>query len=468
MLAWEEQTTFLTFRAEVKEVSAISWGRLGDVVYLEKKAVNSVSPGDTPVVEPPSLSHSLPRTILQEAFLGSRLNDLTEIKDLKAFFSLLTSTAPDTLPYAAIVEQAFSSIFYTVLWTPDYSDPARDWLGDPLVYTITHTPFRKFKAVLPWLFSASAEAVRLDCLCAELLSSLFYLYDDVLDQKQVRYGQKTAYSLFGSGGRDDCWERARAFDTPQAERFLQGDQERRQLWAESLDQIQSYEDLRVQPQTGLSFSAYQEQSEKRTGFLGEWWQRVADRTGNAELGRVLREVYPTCAFTGQLRNDLRNTRVMEIYNGGTRFSDFIEGRVTAVTILVRERASIRDQRWINETIWQRQTALSDDEIRRLDAICHKSGVLAEVAEKISCSIQRITERFEMSALDDDVKALGLGWIFRQFHVGVTGHYQDSHPSANRFIQAIKRLSHATEEANDNLLALQLPSPDGSPPAILSR
>lgn len=431
--------------------------------------MSTVSPGDTPVVEQLSFSHPLPGTTIEQAFLASRLNDLTEIKDLRAFFSLLGSTAPDTLPYAAIVEQAFSSIFYTVLWTPAYAGLAGDWLGDPLVHTITHTPFRKFKAVLPWLFSASAEAARLDCLCAELLSSLFYLYDDVLDKKTVRYGKETAYKRFGSWGKDECWKRARALDTPQAERFFQGDQARRQLWAKSLDQIQSYEDLRVQAQEGLSFAAYRQQSEKRTGFLGEWWQRVADLTGNAELGRVLREVYPRCAFTGQLRNDLRNTRVAEIHNGGTRFSDFTEGRVTAVTILVRKKApSEEDRRWINKTIWARQTPLSDDEISRLEAICHASGALDKLTRDISDSIQHIQERFDGSTLGEDLKVLGLGWIFRQFHVGVTGHHQDTHPSANRFIQAIKRLSHSPEEAEGDSPASQRLSADGSLPAILSR
>lgn len=403
---------------------------------------------DEPDTEVPCSANASCIPTLEQAFSGAELDELVELNSLRHCFFLLGPTKPDTLPFAAIVEQLFSSTFYTALWTSCWAGPASDWLGEPLAYTVTHTPFRKFKAVLPWLSAACQGSIFLDCLCAELLASLFYLYDDVLDTRTMRYGKETAYSRFGRKGMEYSWARAHQLDLPAAAPFFQGDNERRRLWEKSLDEFAASERLHISEQDSLSFRAYRDRSARRTGFLGEWWQLAATRAGNDELSRVLDKVYPLCAFVGQIRNDLCNIDVREQQNGGIRFSDFTDGRITAVTILVREwvkeSASSQDRSWLQHEVWRSKRILRPDEMARLSVMCHRSQTIELLTSITDNSIQRIKEAINTSALSEDLKALWSGWVFRQFHVRVTGPYWDGDSSARQFIQAVRRLNRHDE------------------------
>lgn len=375
---------------------------------------------------------------------GSGINNVPEDFHLWPLFSsLLANPVAGTTSCDVVVEQIFTALFYNYLWTTDWEASITDWLGKALTHTIRHTPHRKFKASLPLLSLACNPSVMHECLCAELLFSLFYLYDDILDQKRSRYQRQTAFDAFGPEENLHSWQNAHRFNMPAAQ-ILLADEEHRDLWQHSLAQIEASEELPVSPQE-ISFEDYAQQSIKRLGFLGDWWKLAANTAHDTELKWVIEDMYPTSALIGQIRNDLRNTSIREVADGGIQFSDFTDGRATVVTILVRERASGKDRNWIEHNVWNRHKALSPDEVNKLYFICQDLSVLDDLATLAYGYSRDIETAINRSDLPADVKTIWRGWIFRQHRTGVVSPTLATDLEARRFIEAAQHLSaHAQE------------------------
>lgn len=369
----------------------------------------------------------------------SDINHIPEYSALRPLLALLAHPEANETRYAAVVEQVFTAFFYSYLWTTTWKTAITSWLGEGLAHTIRQTPHRKFKAALPWLSLACQPAAFYDCLCAELLFSLFYLYDDLLDNKTMRYGQTTALGKFGPASNRRSWDNAHRLDTPAARELL-ADTQRRDLWLHALDQFEVSEDRRLTCRDIIPFERYRQQSFERMGFLGDWWRRAAHMVDDTELQQLIDAIYPLSVFTGQIRNDLRNTDVREATNGGSQFSDFTDGWTTAVTILVRQRVSGKDRSWIERKVWNSQKPLAQDEIVKLYLICQELEVLNDLKTLVSQYIRQIESTIKQSCLSEDVKAIWLGWVFRQYRAEITSPTLAENPAARRFIEAAGRLS----------------------------
>ncbi len=390
-------------------------------------------------------------TILEPPQGSGALRNVPEPRDLKACLSNLErSFLLSPPPYIVVVEQVFSALFYNHLWTDLWMATLQKWLGEPLIHTVTYTPFRKYKASLPWLSLACQPSVALDCLCAEMLFSLFYLLDDIYDKKTRRYGKDTAYGLYGAGRNRDSLNRAYNFDKWSP--LFQGDSERAGLWLDSLNQIEASEKQHLAYHEAFPYTTYCEQSIERTSFLGKWWKRAAIVAQDRELNRVIDRIYSACALMGQIRNDLRNIDEREESEGGVQFSDFTDGRTTAVTILVREQSSGRERSWLQNVIWNHPNKrLSPDEKILLQCLCKETRQY--LTDQIIRDVQRVEQEIERSQLSEDVKALWLGWIFRQFCTEVISNQPENLLAIRRFIEAVRRLSKDAQE---------IPLPNGIP------
>lgn len=364
---------------------------------------------------------------------------LVEPLNLELCFQVLQTSNVAALPFYQVVETIFSSLFYTHIWAPHPVDLVDDWLSEPLIYTVTHTPFRKFKAALPWLLSGCNRDILRDCLCAELIFSLFYVIDDLLDQKRLRYGKETAFGKFGANINHSTWKQAHNLNEV-AIRFFEGSNERMQLWKASLAEIESEEKFRADATGTINLSQYFDRSKKRTAFLGAWWELASKMAGCRDLMSVFSEIYPLCAVAGQVRNDLRNMSHREKILGGEQFSDFTDGRYTALTIQVLDMAASSDLGWIQRLIWGRGLPVSLTEAIRLEQICLGSGAVEIIKTIINNKVHSAEAIVAQSNLSDEVKAILSGWIFRQFRVGVTSHYNDSCPDAVNFVAAAKSLA----------------------------
>lgn len=379
---------------------------------------------------------------VEPSFGSGALKNYPEPRELKAYLSnlaLIPLTARP--PYLIVVEHVFSALFYTQIWTADRSAALKNWLGEPLVHTVTNTPYRKYKASLPWLSLACEPSVVPDCLCAEVLFSLFYLLDDNYDQKTKRYGKDTSYGLYGE--RENRKSLDQAYHAEERLPFFQGDREWADLWIGSLRQIEASEKQRMSHDETVSYAVYCEHSIERTSFLGKWWKRAALKAQDAELSRVIERIYSSCALIGQVRNDIRNTDEREESEGGVQFSDFIDGRMTAVTLLVRQHSTGRDRSWLENVVWKHHNKkLTPYEKKMLQYLCKE--VRQHLTKQIAEAVQNIEEEIERSHLSEEVKAIWLGWVFRQLRADVTSDLPEHTLVASRFIEAARYLSrHVT-------------------------
>jgi geranylgeranyl pyrophosphate synthase len=355
-----------------------------------------------------------------------------------SYLSLLRHISPNDLPYAKIVETVFSAVFYTYMWSSNIVRGIHKWLEEPLMYTVTTTPFRKFRAALPWLSTECRSESFLDSICAELLFALFYIYDDVLDHKTMRYGRPTSFGKFGAGSLLS-WHAAHTTEGI-GEYVLEGDKERIELWHETLSNISKCEHERTTRKNIIPLVDYCEHSISRTRFLGMWWERSAKSCKQAELSNLIAEVYPTCALAGQLRNDLRNIDDREKAGGGIQFSDFTEGKITAITLTTLNMACIKDRDWILDQVWGKYHKLSDSVIDRLRRICFDSGAVNMIKELLVSNITTIENAVNDSQLHPAVKLLWQAWIYRQFRVNVTAEPSEFSWSAKTFIEGVSYLS----------------------------
>jgi geranylgeranyl pyrophosphate synthase len=368
------------------------------------------------------------------------LNDLPEPLSFASYLSMLRQVSPDTLAYARLVDTAFSALFYNYLWTDRCSMEFGTWLGQPLIYTVTTTPFRKFRASLPWLSTECDENGSIDSICAEVLFALFYIYDDVLDRKNHRYGRRTSYGCFGERTLAS-WNAAHKIEGI-GKNVLGCDKDRIELWRETLEHIQEAEQIRVSQKEFPSLSEYCQQSIRRTEFLGLWWDRSVRACYRFNVAELIAAIYPLCALAGQLRNDLRNTENREFTSGGNPYSDFTDARITAITLATFNVVGKVDKSWIMQKVWGKGGCTIYMR-RRLKQICVESGAINLVRELLVSHIELIQNHVKHSNVPSSVKKLWLGWVHRQFCSSVTVRWSDTSPDSTAFIKAIGNLSKST-------------------------
>lgn len=342
--------------------------------------------------------------------------------------------SPD-MPYARVVEQALVIKGFMPLWTAEVRQDLEAWLGAPLIYTLEKQPFRKWPSALPFLSTGSNPAARINARCAQLQMAHWYLHDDLKDAKLIRYGQPTAYAIYGP---EACWASwAAALKVGEiGAKALGNDPDRIDFWQESLAALHRAQMDRLHGDGPISFQAYLQQSRERASFIGEWRERTARAAGETALAEFIARINPECATVGQVRNDLRNAQPREQVLGGEIFSDFKEGKKTAVTFLALNRFfPTLDDLWLPETT------------KLLPLLVHPENqgpiidALDDAHTFLLGFITYIEDDIKTSELTEDVKTLWLGWVYRQFRTGVTHSHDDINPEASaKFLQAVENLS----------------------------
>lgn len=365
----------------------------------------------------------------------------------RGLVAFVQSHNPEKVAYTPVVQAAFSSLFYSNLWTPELVENLRDWIGEPLEHTVIATPHRKFKAVLPFLSLGCDQRVVKEVLAAEILFSLFYLHDDVIDNKFQRYGKATAFGVYGGEANINSWRRAHELGKEGRE-FLENEGNE-SLWVKILTELEDNQNKRVSVGLETTFQEYALQSMKRTMFLGEWWQQAARKVNDTNFAEFIGNVYPYCALVGQLCNDLRNVSPQEFESGGIRFSDFTDGKVTSMTLLTltdtRSDLSADDISWVKEKVWESGVPLTESEILKMEEICQSGGAVDSLRDIIRGIITVIENYIETSSLSPDVKTIWQGWVALQFKNGLIGHLDYANPEeTENFINAFARLSSKTQ------------------------
>jgi geranylgeranyl pyrophosphate synthase len=333
------------------------------------------------------------------------------------------------------VETAFKHVFFADIWSRVNKKALNTWLGKPIAYTIKNTPFRKFKAVLPWLSVERDEQLLIDCFCAELMFSWFYVIDDIADKKTLRYGTTTSYGVYGI---ETCLHTLDSgVNIGQfGEMFLDGDSNRIELWQSLSSKLVELQNERLLI-TADAHDQYVSNSVKRTWFLADWWMHTATKRHDDDLREMIGSIYSYCALAGQLRNDLRNLTEREQDDGGIRFSDFSFGKATAVTMTVLDASNRSEYEWIIDCVWNQRRSLTSKEQEVLYKICCSSGAIERVKSQILDLYILIETTILSSNIREQLKIIWLGWAKRQFLIGVSMGYKEYTNFTPLFLDSVR-------------------------------
>lgn len=322
--------------------------------------------------------------------------------------------------YAEIVNDLFDA-GSEMLWDTDESTFFNRWLGKPFIYTVESIP-RQWPGSFIYLLTGCDKRARGDALALASIWNLFYIHDDVQDEKTMRYGQKTALEVYG---RSDCcqtWKKAISV-MPNGENAL-SNEDRRSYWLSTLRTIEKLQKKRHNSAI-LDLETYSEQSTERLLFIRKWWQRAALATDDIILANFIAKYARLGAVSAQIRNDIKNTTPREGKQGGRICSDFSDARSTFVTILTFERASLKEQNWLRDNIWGSKKALSEDEIATILAICQKNHVLDDLTNQLIKNIEIIENAVHKSKLSKTQKAIWKAHIYKTYKTHVIPDDKDT-------------------------------------------
>ncbi|MGY4101248.1 polyprenyl synthetase family protein [Nocardia sp. R16R-3T] len=336
----------------------------------------------------------------------------------------------------AYVNEAFETIFQGHIRAHYLFRSAERLLGPAARSTVDMLAGRRFRSCLPYLMLRCDSRAAPAAMICELVGVLFYLHDDLLDGKTARYGSPTALGELGTGPSlatlSEGRQRLSHFLTDLSEDLAT-------LWEDCVHGMLTQQIMRHSVHRTSSLRDYCCSSTARVDFVGDCWKYCGLLAENALFTQLIRNSYSHCAIAGQLRNDLRNTMERETLLGGQRYSDILDGRCTAVTILLRERAQ-RDE--LDDLMSRASTAAG-----RLSLGSDIEALLQryEIRRTISLLVQYEAEIARMWARDlpigHEERILWDAWLDRQFLTGVMHDYSSTDFQRGvEFTAAIEALS----------------------------
>lgn len=397
------------------------------------------------VGEPEELAYQIREpqyTSALQLFAYEALPENTIIESVLAFNQLVEHDVQHSAPFEPLVDQVFSSIFYSRL----FPHLQKTWPQHPareiLFYTVQQTPWRKFKSCVPYLLNTCHPSAITLALLAEVLFSIFYIMDDLCDGKGRRYGRVTSYGAFGAFA---------------GATFLLGAHHQTQIWLRQSSPISEDKNLyerikqlvtfcferlcaaqlaRQQAPLTQELSEYELRAVERTAFLGDLWGETCRATGHIAEARLIEKIYPSCAFIGQLKNDLRDIEERD----GCAFEDVARGVLTAPTIVLLERCSSPERHWFISEVWAKGPDRARECADNLHSLYQRHEVAKTIQAKCRNHLQMIQDAIRKSCISEDKQLVLRAWVRLQFEHGLLEESERDNVGKNKFIDAIARLT----------------------------
>ena len=282
-----------------------------------------------------------------------------------------------------------------LLWNKPLGKSIKHKLGEPFTYTVENLPRQWPGAFIYLLVNENPKALD-TCLSLASVWNLFYIHDDIKDEKQARYGTKTALSIFGKKVCRVTLEKA-----------LSGmglkDKVGKNI-ADTLGKLDKIQRHRFETPPS-DIREYEKQSVSRLMFIREYWIRAANSVNDIALAEFIGKSATLEAKTAQLRNDLKNVHPREEEQGGRVYSDFYEGKYTFITLFTLELASPHDRAWIMSNIWKSGQRSDIEGTTKLRSICESCGAIYKAKTILNQNIERLEEGLKKSGLTNYQKNL---------------------------------------------------------------
>jgi geranylgeranyl pyrophosphate synthase len=364
------------------------------------------------------------------------VNEIPEETSLDALLTVVASLSSEdgNLRVSDATDRVFSALFYSRLWP----FLAKTWppenTDDRLLWTIRNIPYRKFKSAIPILLTASHPRSVVPALTAELMFALFYLLDDLIDQRMDRYGRETALGASGPARsavsillgltQIDGWlvsvqasDNVRRAVTEGARALADEQILRRGIGARNLE-------------------AYAKHSMRRTRFLGDLWTVACEESGCEAEASLIQCVYGACALAGQIKNDLRDVRTTEKEE---RFRDIRDGVRNACVLRLLELADELERGWLTERLSNRTSVTTEDEAE-LARLFSKHEIDSWASSQVRALSEQVLATIGGADISEAKKLVLSEWIALQFTSGLGADSDHSPVRVSRFLNAVSELT----------------------------
>ncbi len=328
-------------------------------------------------------------------------------------------------------DERFDSLVFTSGFTPLWATAQKHHMQERLGESVVHTA----ETVCPWPGAIPALLTEHDeravpyAVGVGTMTALLYMHDDIVDGRTVRCGVETA---LGRYGEDAC---RKTFDTATTGAIdldpalfpldMQG------AWVDTIAGFKQAQRDRAAAGTHMGLDDYFAQTARRLGFIEQWWSRAAAAAGDSTLAQFLLEASPFNTTACQIRNDVRNTQPQEVSRGGKLYSDFYEGKMTAVTIRVLQRLDMLDtgeQEWLTQRVWSSNEPIESSEIARMDTICAQTHVIEDSTSHLNEVLLELDHNIQQAPITHTQKLLLRAQASRRYASGMLPNHPLRDPS----------------------------------------
>ncbi|MGH9722674.1 MAG: class 1 isoprenoid biosynthesis enzyme [Bryobacteraceae bacterium] len=364
---------------------------------------------------------------------ASEIPEDTSLDALRAVLTSLSSQG-NNLRVADVTDQVFSALFYSHLWPVLTKTWPPAGAGACLVWTIRNIPFRKFKSAVPVLLTASHPRSIGPALAAELMFALFYLLDDLIDQRTHRYGKETA--LGASGPAQSAT--AIMVALTQIDEWLASMQASDSVRRAVNEGARALADEQIKRRgTGaLNLDDYAEHSIRRTRFLGDLWTIACEESGCDAEASLIQRIYGTCALAGQVKNDLRDIRTMEKEE---RFRDVRDGVRTSCVLRLLEVAGKPEREWLSARLAAGGSVTIEDEAE-LSRLFSEHDIDAWASSQVRALSEQILATIDAADVCEAKRLVLSEWVALQFTSGLGSISDHSPVRVRQFLKAVADLT----------------------------
>lgn len=410
-------------------------------VLLELRSPSGAGPGLWSIPAGAVANHGSASVLLSDLpkhsdrgfFAADEIPEETSLETLLAVLNSL-SWRHGALHSSDVTDRIFSALFYSHLWPV----LAKTWpsagAGTSLQWTIRNIPFRKFKSAIPFLLTASDPRSIVPALTAELMFALFYLLDDVIDQRTHRYGRQTALGARGPAEtataimvgltQIDGW-----LALMQASDCICG-----VVKAGSRELAE--EQILRRGVGARTMEEYAGHSMRRTRFLGDLWAAACQESACEAEAVLVGRIYGMCALAGQIKNDLRDIRTIDQEE---RFRDIRDGVRNVCVLRLLNVADPRECERILRYLSDGAMIDTDGEAE-LVRLFSKHCVDVWAINEVRSLSERILAAVDEADIVAAKKCVLSEWVRMQFTSGLGAECDDSMARVGTLLDAVARLT----------------------------
>lgn len=312
--------------------------------------------------------------------------------------------------YPSCIDTIFSSIFYTKI--ESFIKKSDDEIVSILQKQCLETPYRKFKAVIPYLLSGCQKDMIDSAYAGEIIFGAATILDDICDNRKTRYGSPSVLSSFSY---KTCI--AIAYNLPFViEKYINNNTNLGNSSMELSKSMQLLGDaqfLRFENCSFTDIEKYLSISIRRTHFLGTLWYISLKKAGCKLESKLIKDIYPEFASLGQIVNDYYDLEISKNRCDDTPpvFTDIANRTINYYVLVLINKLTEDEKNLFYRDVWGRSEPKARDFLSKLIT---KYRIVNEIKHEIINRITLIKSKIDSSSISHPKKVILKSWVDLQF------------------------------------------------------